>query len=123
MSDFISRKEAVDRITDGYQNSDGGQDRYAVGINVGLTKALNALKDVPSAEPERKTGHWVYDENGMDWNLPAWVCSECHGRNGMIPTYIRGKDKMIKVEHPLRWAGSKYCPNCGAKMEAEHETD
>ena len=116
MTDLINRSDAIDRITNQYLDSDGGRDRYAVGINVGLTKAMNALKDMPSAEPERKTGHWVYDENGMDWNLPAWVCSECHGRNGMIPTYIRGKDKMIKVEHPLRWAGSKYCPNCGARM-------
>jgi hypothetical protein len=93
VSDFISRKEAVDRITDGYQNSDGGQDRYAVGINVGLTKALNALKDVPSAEPERKTGIWM-----------GSVCSEC----GNSTSFYYDCD---------------YCPKCGAKMRGEHETD
>jgi len=101
MNDLISRKAAIDEIR---------KCRFVV-------DAIDKIKDLPSAQPERKTGHWVYDENGMDWNLPAWVCSECHGINNMIPTYIRGKDKMIKVEHPLMWAGSKYCPNCGARMD------
>ena len=68
---------------------------------------------------ESKTGHWVLDPNGMDWNLPAWVCSECKGKNDMIPTHIRGKDGMIEVKNPYRWAGSHYCPNCGAKMEVQ----
>lgn len=64
-------------------------------------------------------GKWVYDPNGMDWGLPAWVCSECHQKNSMIPTHIRGKDSMIRVTKPLLWAGSRYCPNCGARMEDE----
>ena len=110
MNDMISRHAVMNRIENEYRK---WGDEYDV------PQILGDIEDLPPAEPERKTGHWVYDENGMDWNLPAWVCSECHGRNGMIPTYIRGKDKMIKVEHPLMWAGSKYCPSCGAKMEEE----
>ena len=69
-------------------------------------------------EPVRY-GHWVYDPNGMDWGLPAWICSECHCQNNNIPTHIRGKDSMIRVTEPLRWEGSDYCPNCGAKMRKE----
>ena len=119
MNDPIERQAAIIALLEKGQSSR----RYKIGEiwELNFDEIREALATVPSAEPERKIGQWVYDENGMDWNLPAWVCSECHGRNNMIPTYIRGKDKMIKVEHPLRWAGSKYCPNCGAKMEADHD--
>ena len=117
MNDIISREAAIEALLEKGQSSR----RYKIGeiweLNFGEIR--EALATVPSAEPERKTGHWVYDKNGMDWNIPAWVCSECHGRNDMIPTHIRGKDKMIKVENPLRWAGSKYCPNCGARMDKD----
>ncbi len=116
MNDLISRQEAIDALAMTAREKFNLSDEYSHYL-AGLMDGELAIKNLPSAEPEWKTGHWVYDENGMDWNLPAWVCSECHGRNGMIPTYIRGKDKMIKVEHPLRWAGSKYCPNCGARMQ------
>jgi hypothetical protein len=62
--------------------------------------------------------HWKYDPNGMDWNLGAWECSACGCRNNNL-----GGDEKL---NPLLFAGSKYCPNCGAVMdesEGEHETD
>lgn len=65
------------------------------------------------AEPVRH-GHWVWDEktrdeNGIDWGVGAWRCSLCKCKNHNIPEN--------KNEIPLRWAGSKYCPNCNAKMD------
>ena len=65
---------------------------------------------------EQKHGHWVFDPDGIDWNIPAWCCSECHCRNYNIPPNIE------KV-NPLRWEGSKFCPNCGAKMDEEVKQD
>lgn len=56
-----------------------------------------------------KYGSWVYDPNGMDWDLGAWICSECGCKNDNL-----GMDNRIK---PLLFEGSKYCPNCGAKMD------
>ncbi len=84
------------------------------------SEAYFAINNLPIIDPV-KHGKWIFDPDGMDWNIPAWKCSECYGRNSMIPTYIRRKDKMIKVENPLRWAGSKFCPNCGAMMERSEE--
>jgi hypothetical protein len=64
-----------------------------------------------SCEGYRKQseGEWHYNPDGMDWGLGAWQCSLCGCRNDNLPM-----DKNIK---PLRWAGSKYCPNCEAKMK------
>ena len=62
---------------------------------------------------KRSEGEWHYNPDGMDWGLGAWQCSLCGCRNDNLPM-----DKNIK---PLRWAGSKYCPNCGAKMKGGGE--
>lgn len=51
---------------------------------------------------------WMFDPDGTDWGLGAWVCSACGVKNDNLPG-----EKDIK---PLRWAGSKYCPNCGFKI-------
>lgn len=57
--------------------------------------------------------HWVYDPNGMDWNLGAWVCSNCRCRNNNLPA----QDSI----NPLQWSGSKFCGNCGLPMTGEVE--
>lgn len=62
---------------------------------------------------KQSEGEWHYNPDGMDWGLGAWQCSLCCCRNDNLPM-----DKNIK---PLRWAGSKYCPNCGAKMKGGAE--
>lgn len=78
---------------------------------------IKALKEVPSAD--KPCGKWVLDPNGLDWNLPAWRCSEC----GFIASYI-GVEANGLCNNPMNWAGSKFCPNCGVRMGgAKHETD
>lgn len=59
-------------------------------------------------EPARH-GRWVYDPDGMDFNLGAWVCSECRERNNNLG-YMRRIN-------PYQFVGSRFCPNCGAKMD------
>ena len=72
---------------------------------------------------EKETAHWVYDENGNDWNIPAWTCSKCHHKNDMLPTCIRiSANETKKVENPHMFAGSQFCPCCGAMM-IESEVD
>ncbi len=68
----------------------------------------NCIDDVieaaPTIEAEPvKRGKWIYD-NQFHWYRAS--CSECG--------YKRVTD--IKAE---KWNGWKYCPNCGAKMDAE----
>jgi len=73
-------------------------------------RVLNTLDESPTIEADPvKHGRWVYDENGCDWNIGAWVCSECGSKNDGLPW----DSKM----NPYAFASSHYCPNCGAKME------
>ena len=62
---------------------------------------------------KQSKGEWHYNPDGMDWGLGAWECSVCGCKNDNLP--------MDKNINPLRWAGSKYCPNCGAKMKGGAE--
>lgn len=64
---------------------------------------------VKDAKP--KTGKWILDQNGMDWNISAWRCSEC----GFVATHI-GVEPNGLGGNPLNWAGSKFCPQCGARI-------
>ena len=63
--------------------------------------------------PERH-GRWILDPHGRDWNLPGWVCSECKFTNELIPVYIPG---IGEVKDPNAFEGSRYCPNCGSRMD------
>jgi hypothetical protein len=67
------------------------------------------IRHIPAADVAPvKHGHWIYNQNGHDWGLGAWECSLCHSVNNNLPI-----DKRFS---PYVYAGSKYCPNCGAKM-------
>ena len=59
---------------------------------------LDDFDAIPSAEPERKTGHWIEHENAdiVDgYYVPKYECSCCH---------------------TWKHDDSDYCPDCGTKM-------
>ena len=62
----------------------------------------DAIKELPSAQPERKTGRWI--DGKLDWHGIAMerYCSEC----GQLLTSA----KTIKMS---------FCPNCGSDMREE----
>lgn len=75
-------------------------------------EAVRAIRSIPSADvaPVRH-GRWIWDENGMDWGIGSWRCSECRARP---ETWWQGERSS-----PLNKSGHYYCPNCGAKMDGE----
>ena len=98
MSDYIDRQAVIDVLAEmqGLCTS-----KAALIQN---SKIWQQIKDMPPAEVEPvKRGKWIYD-NQFHWYRAS--CSECG--------YKRVTD--IKAE---KWNGWKYCPNCGAKMDAE----
>ena len=63
--------------------------------------------DVPSAQPERKTGKWI--EIPDTTFASTFRCSVC------------GKSPLVECGE---YALTNFCPNCGADMRGEeHETD
>ena len=120
---LISRQAAVDALEklDWYHHSDGGM---VHGANSEKHQAWYKADDVyrmieqlPFTEPERKTGRWIWDVNGMDWNLGAWRCSECHTK---AETWWANDKKY----NPLKCSGGNFCGNCGADMRGEqNESD
>ena len=73
---------------------------------------LYFIRKVPAADvaPVRH-GKWIYNPNGMDFNLGAWECSVCTQKNNNLPC--------SRNISPYICVGSKYCPNCGARMCGE----
>ena len=91
MSDLISRQDAleiIDKMKEIYF------DRKVI-----LGKVYDQIKDMPSAEPERK-GNWV----GIDDEpCETFECDRC----GFV------------LEDWIQGAFYNFCPNCGADMRGE----
>ena len=85
MSDLISRQAAIDAVTP-------FDDEYRI---------RDAIEDLPSAQPERKRGKWIEDDDG--WGGVIWRCSECDA----VFTLVDGTPKENEYY---------FCPHCGADM-------
>ena len=76
-----------------------------------------AIERIRKLEPVRH-GKWVWNNDAIDYGIGAWVCSECGGRNENIHAAKPGTVKVLST-NPYIYAGTKFCPNCGAKMSEE----
>lgn len=94
--DTISRQAAISVIAKWMLEYGGeGEERE----RNALKQAAEEIKELPSAQPERKTGRWI-DETFKPWGLVyhPYKCDQCG-------------------EHSE--ADSDFCPNCGADMRGE----
>lgn len=76
--------------------------------------AVASILMAPIVEPEPKSGRWIWNPNGMDWNLGAWCCSECRTK---AETWWANDEKY----NPLMCSGGKFCGNCGADMRGKQD--
>lgn len=98
--DIPDINEIIDAIKDAINMLTGNED-YMIGVRNGMRWCWSALtnkwlefEDIPSVQPERKKGHWIYHRDEFDGETVE--CSVCHAE-GMLH--------------------GNYCPHCGAKMD------
>ena len=100
-TDCISRRAAINALAedmpsaytpDGSHPADEGifmaQEIYA--------DCIQALKDLPSAQPEPKRGKWIDTGSNEEWYAREYRCSECG-------------DTML--------GEANFCPTCGSRNE------
>lgn len=111
----MNKEEAIKllRMYEIDEYGEAGLHTWYKGIDKDMHEALDMAISALSAE---RVGEWVLNPNGYDWNLPAWCCSECGCINANIGVSTKGI-----TSNPMNWAGSKFCPNCGAKMKGDNE--
>lgn len=98
MNDMISRQTAIDAVS-----------KSCFELRGVFEECKSELLALPSAQPERKTGRWIYGQDELFVS-----CSECGmetTRNELKGIALFGEDE------------PKFCPNCGAKMEGEGMSD
>ena len=73
--------------------------------------ALNSVDEAPTIDPEslRPVAHWDMEEDAFGDPI-IWTCSNC-------------KESIVMYDGTPMENGYKYCPQCGAKMEAAQTDD
>ena len=66
-----------------------------------LGAVIDALEEMLSVEPERKTGKWIVEED-CEGKTRTCTCNLCGYETG-----------------EYTWVNPNYCENCGAKMEVD----
>lgn len=117
MNDMIYRQEAIDAIEniEWYHLNTKGE--MESGANSAEHQAwykaddiYKVLEELPSAQPEQKVGKWIIATGMMPPEFHGHhCCSECGNFANMEPPFGNQEDL------------SKFCPNCGVKMEGEIE--
>ena len=106
MSESIDRQQAIEAVELGItyakliDTETGELLEPFKASNDELKRAVQRIKNLPSAEPKRIRGKWIHD--GGKWKN-RWICSEC-GYKWFFDC-IEGA----------------YCPNCGADMRGEQD--
>jgi hypothetical protein len=113
--DLISRHAAIDALEeqlDYLQVLNKDENPTAESEWYGVNWARNTIADLPSAQPERKTGHWerhniYYGDDVSGYIDPEWRCSECGGQ--------------ANVNALCMYDLTDFCPHCGADMRGEQD--
>ena len=99
--DAISRQAALDAFGLSEKTRKYGGD-YSGYDTMMLYEIQRELEDLPSVNPQQKTGHWKIKRASIHPYGNDVACSECGFTMGSS-------------------FGYKYCPSCGVKMESEKQ--
>ena len=96
MNDLISRKAVLKLIR---EMADDFTKKYTIDM-VDPRELVFKVGHLPSVEPERKKGHWIY--SSCDGEMIAHECSVCKRHAGYSLKW-------------MRWYN--FCPWCGAELK------
>ena len=97
MNDLISRQAAID-VADAVWSVTGDKN---------VAKVWDQIKDLPSAQPERKKGKWIYGED--EYGIDGYHCDKC----GFFVPWDYAHTFINYIED------YNFCPYCGAEMDEE----
>ena len=113
-SDTISRQAAIDALKTDMASLDHiikGMSAYDVRLDAYVSQRnqvncdIDTISNLPSAQPERKTGRWIPSDSELEIK-----CNKC-GKD--FSEYVYSTDYIFLAEYP------KFCQNCGADMRSE----
>lgn len=111
-NDLISRHAAIDALGEKQLAWIAGE--YEAGLQNKWESDVEALKELPSVQPERKRGKWIAVTE--DGDVYKRICS-CCGREAFFQN-----DDPDELYDGGRYELSDFCPHCGADMrEDDHE--
>ena len=110
-NDLISRRAAIDALRMDIDIIPFAKAReYA---RAAIETIHNRLEELPSVQPQRKTGKWIERKHGYwsfvndkgerDGWIPSYECSECRSGGWRNPEVMN------------------FCPSCGADMRGEQD--
>ena len=104
MKEYIERA-ALKRELAPYEENDFSQQMDVI---LAIVDAQPAADVAPVVH-----GKWEYNRDATDFGIGGYICSQCKNKNNNLPCN--------RVKSVQMFLGAKYCPECGAKMDAEQE--
>lgn len=110
-NDLIRRGDALTQFQKQYIDTQEGTDHVAIRINIGVTKCIHAMQDIPAVDAvEVKHARWIPhpDKEVRDYDCCTCRRAKIHfcSRCGFCPTYT-----------------TPYCPMCGSDMMSQRRED
>lgn len=114
VGDKISRQEAIDVLTRKSTQLHGlhwGEHPEAPHIESGVLSSIEIIRELPSAQPQRRTGKWISEVKGKKAIIDEYGNVTCSAHCSECGDWLTASD-----EYACR---GRYCPSCGADMRGE----
>lgn len=119
-SDAVSRQAVKDWFCTNYCSEHNKCEHFEKGD----CNAMNELFAIPPVNPQPKTGHWIEHDWEEMREKGYYRCSVCNHGYQRYTKGIRKSDvSYIDGQKYTLWNIDNFCPNCGARMESEEETE